>query len=316
MASELERIPYKKLGFSTASALTELWAPGHRLAELSLLRKGKRNSNYRIRLEHSSHPYVLRIYADPNHGAKNEYGIHTRLRGVVPMPELLFSGTLPEIFPYSYAIFEFVQGRTLDEQLESGLQTPDALFEEIGENLARVHEIKYPEVAFLDEHLNLAQKLPPLDTWYDLFLSKRTRRRLGAERSDQVIAYVKQNAHLMQQLEREIGLVHGDFRPENLVIRANKLVAIIDWEFAMAGHLSSDLGQFIRKERWASQTIECSFIRGYQRGRHTELPSNWRTLARFRDLANLLQLMDTEEERPRQFAHLTTLIDRSLNSDE
>jgi|GEM_PF-5354005 len=51
----------------------------------------------------------------------------------------------------------------------------------------------------------------------------------------------EKHKHLVDEVEFEPVLVHEDFRPGNLIVKDNKIEAVIDWERALVGHNEYDL---------------------------------------------------------------------------
>jgi aminoglycoside phosphotransferase (APT) family kinase protein len=306
----MERLPYIAIDQAAVARLFRRWEPGRTAEEFALLPKGRRNTNYRVTSGRDR--YLLRLYAAVDDGWQKERPLYAHLRNLLPLPKLLHAEFDRALFPTPFAIFEFVEGETLDNLRAHGDALPPALFEEIGGCLARLHERKYSKVGFLDRNLEVAEELPPLASWYNLFMA-RAAQRLGSEGVDRVRAYVAERAPMLREIERAVTLVHGDFRPENLLVRDGKLAAILDWEFAMAGHSCSDLGQFVRDAELISGAPESHFVEGHQRAAGRALPANWKQLGRLLDLVNLLQMLDGHDERPHQYAGLKHLIMRTLN---
>jgi aminoglycoside phosphotransferase (APT) family kinase protein len=86
-------------------------------------------------------------------------------------------------------------------------------------------------------------------------------------------------------------LVHGDFRPANLLVAEGEIVGVIDWEFARLGDFHDDLGWYLTPNYAADHFIPgqweaADFLRYYAdvRGVDIDLPvlDFWRRMASFR----------------------------------
>jgi aminoglycoside phosphotransferase (APT) family kinase protein len=92
-------------------------------------------------------------------------------------------------------------------------------------------------------------------------------------------------------------LVHGDFNSRNILVRRHaqawSVAAVLDWEFAFAGPVYCDIGNFLRYERAAQPRFEPFFSRGCRDG-GVDLRVNWLMAARMADLPALCDLLARE----------------------
>lgn len=230
-----ERLAYFELDRQTATKVIARWT-NRAVAELDLMPNGRRNSNYRVALVGTSSRYLLRVYADGGNGWIVERAATELLRGSVPVPMCHFAAFEPALLERPVAVYDFVEGQSLDSILSTSTPPPVDLVATIGQCLAKIHSRAYDRVGFLDEHLDLATNLPPFREWYDMFLGERAVMRLGAQLASRVRDYVVQHATVVDEIADDITFVHGDFRPQNILAAPRALLAIIDWEGAMAGH--------------------------------------------------------------------------------
>lgn len=86
--------------------------------------------------------------------------------------------------------------------------------------------------------------------------------------------------------------MHCDFGMRNLLVRPEqgkwKVVALLDWEFAVAGSPVIDVGHFLRYELSDRPLLEQHFSRSF-RNAGGKLPDDWRQLSRIVDLSALLE---------------------------
>jgi hypothetical protein len=89
-------------------------------------------------------------------------------------------------------------------------------------------------------------------------------------------------------------IAHGDLNSVNLLVRKVegtwRVVAILDWEFAFAGPIHCDVGNFLRYERKSRPRFEPWFSRGLVDG-GVVLEHDWWAIARLVDLVSLCDLL-------------------------
>ena len=306
--------PYYRLDKRTATQIMKRLTEHNAVETLELLTDGKRNTNYKVTMTNGKRPYLLRIYCNADDIWRNEFAIYHALKETLPLPEIYDSDYNSSLLDRPFAIVEYIPGQTLAQVVADthNFSNP-ALFAALGERLACLHQTHYDRVGFLDHRLEVTQPLPPLQTWYQMFLSEQTERKLGQRRVQTIQRIVETMTPVFEEMEQAIRLVHGDFRPTNILVNDNGTYTIIDWEFCMAGHPIADIGQFLRYKEQVSPEHEQRFIESYQRASSYQLPPDYNTIARLRDLVNLLQMLTIKEKLPYKDHDLTRLIDTTLN---
>jgi aminoglycoside phosphotransferase (APT) family kinase protein len=302
-----ERSPFVDIDTAALAALIRLWAPDSRVTRCELIARGGRNTNYRIAIEGQRTEFVMRIYAFELDAWRKEQALHRLLADAVPSPCVVYSGFEPSVFPQPVTVFEYIEGESLRDGLVAGRAPATSLLRRLGGSLAHIHAHPYDRTGSLDENLRVVDDLPPFEDWIDLFLNARARARLGADVVTRYQAYVRDSGSELARIASWTTLVHGDFRPTNVLVRGDDLVAVIDWEFSFADHPFSDLGQMIR-HGWMSSAMEEGFVKAYNEVSASPLPGDWKKLARLRDSINLLQLIGGKNDRPRMYEDLRRLI--------
>lgn len=306
MDSKWERvIPYIELNEEAAEKMMSPINPGEKIQKISLIKRGLRNSNYRI--EYQNKKFLLRVYGVDDDWWKKEKVIYNHVSKKVRVPNLYYLGEEYSIRNKPYAIFEYVEGPTLDEYLQNENYDKNVI-REIGKNLAFVHETPYNEIGFFEDSLVVTTKLPPLREWFDLFLTGNTERKLGIELSDQVRKYIEKNENNIKRIEERISFVHNDFRPINIIINDNRPY-IIDWECSMAGHVFGDIGQFLRIKDQITEKTEKLFIDSYNTTIKNKLPEDYKELAKLRDLVNPLQMLNSKHDLHNKDRDLINIIE-------
>lgn len=301
-----ERIlPFVALERATVERLVRQCLPDLRVAAATPLGEGLRGSNYRVRTDRGDE-FLLKFFPPGDEPWRKEAELQHVLQDEVPFPRLAGAGESADPAG-SFALYVWLPGSSLQRALQAGLMLSAELLENIGRAAAAIHRHRAGAVGFLDGRLGVAQTLPSLLSWYDLFLTPLAQERLGAELCAGVRRAVAAGRERLEELDRVPALVHGDLRPANILVREGKLVAFADWEFAMAGHPLADVGQLFRGAG-LGPALERAFERGYDGVPGMQLPQGWQQLSRLRDLANLLQMIGAPGAHPRREEGLRALI--------
>jgi aminoglycoside phosphotransferase (APT) family kinase protein len=201
---------------------------------------------------------VVRIYARSPERAAVDASLLRLLRGVVPVPEVV-EFRPPEGDQPPVLVTRFCGGTQLDELLAAGVS--DSAAATIGTHLGQllgtlsgIPQLRLGE--FADADLTLADADLPTDL-LDWAGHYRDTGRLGswADRDWEALQHLVKDAQdVLDQVWHEsprVVLVHSDFNPKNIRVDPDSLavVALLDWEFAHAGSVYTDVGNFTRFER-------------------------------------------------------------------
>lgn len=197
---------------------------------------------------------VVRIYPPGlvGHPPEVDAALLRLVRGLVPVPDVL------EIRPVSdqepgLLVTALVPGRRGDELIGD---LDDASFEALGRSLGAVAGTLagMPFLAageFVDEALAVrpfAGAAEGLPGWVASHCH-----RLFRFTPDELAGLTEIAEHAQDLLDRvdRISLVHSDFNPKNVLVDPDTLAvtALVDWEFAHAGHPFTDLGNLMRFDR-------------------------------------------------------------------
>ncbi len=295
-----------------ANKLIRAYKPEYSVEEIERFTGGKSTSNYKLKIEGLDLELVLKIYPRNNDVCEKEFAIFNKVREYVPVSHIYYVNTEKTIIDKNYCIMEYLDGTTLDEYIEKGNRFSEELAEEIGEKLALIHQTEYDMEGLLDNKLNLTEGLPQILTWYEYFLNGKAGKRLEMSTINKINKFLENNNKLLLQMTNRSVLAHGDFRPANLMIKEDKLIGILDWEFSLSVPCYFDIGQFLRVEKYVSNEVKSSFIKGYNNIAKYPVTELWYKLAKLMDLANLLSLLDSEEDKPNLHSSMKKLIDDSL----
>lgn len=296
--------------------------PGHTAVDIRPLADGFRNANFRIQLDLRPETFVLRVYEHAASICRKEVDLLNRIGHSVPVPEVLYAepGGMDEIPPF--ALFRYVEGIAFRDLKRTG--DARSIFQaayDAGRTLAAIGRITFRKPGWIGPGPNvtapLLEGINPGPRFVDLCLaSSHVRQRLKPKLRNRISALVWSCARELASLDDESQLVHGDFSGRNLLVRkvgaSWTVAAVLDWEFAVAGSPLSDVGHFLRYERWSHPTVEPHFSSGYlQAG--GRLPRDWRRWARVVDLVALCESLTHEALPGPTVAELIELVSATVD---
>ncbi len=220
--------------------------------------------------EDSDEPVVVRLFPpeeDPDR-IRAHAAVLRLVNGLVPVP-----GVLDIVFGDPAAgrpgmlMTEFVAGRRADLVLptldDDDLGLVARRLVEVAADLAGMPFLSAG--TFIGPELHLEEfrgpegrPLTDLADWVDLhahvFGTWSRQERVG-------LADVADRAQDLLDASGRIALAHSDFNPKNLLLDDNLgIAAVVDWEYAHAGHPFTDLGNLLRFERapgFAEPALRC-----------------------------------------------------------
>jgi aminoglycoside phosphotransferase (APT) family kinase protein len=274
------------------------------------------NRNYRVRIGRDD--VVLRFYDRAPMACAKEATILRLVSGVARVPALLYAAT--DAVPTPFAVLEFVEGISFRDLKRRGDQ--DALANaayDAGRQLAAINSVLVdPDILGapdIDPALLAGSNVNARLIEYFL-ASPVLRARLSGAEVDRINRFAWSRDELLLPYTSSRSLAHGDFNSPNILVRprdgAWSVAAILDWEFAFAGHAFYDIGNFLRYDRPNAPRVEPSFSRGLLDGDLT-LPPEWRTMARLADLGALCELLTRSEVPDNVVAEIRTLVLATLD---
>lgn len=285
------------------------------IIEVTPISEGCRTTNYIIQTSECKNKYVLKIFFSTDQSYKREIQLLTKLKECksIPVSKIYIVSRSDLIQNKEYAIYEYMEGVTLGQAIKDGYIVEERFIREVAKTLTMIHKHKFDKVGFLDEDLNVKESVPPLKIWYEKFIGERAKQRLGKSIINKISNIVKKYEKVLEKLDEEISLVHGDFQGTNILIKNGKLSGILDWEFAMAGHPLADIGQFFRYEEYFNINLLKVFENEYNKNSDYKLEKDWYKISKLRDLINLIQLIDGEENMPNKYANIKDIIINDIN---
>lgn len=291
--------------------------PGKRVISAERIGIGLSNSNYKIHLEGSVEPYVVRFFRRGSEIADKELAIAQLVRQTVQVADFLYSDTSCSRFDKSWAVLEWKEGFLLRDVFRNG--TPQDITSaavSVGSVLANIHNYHFSESGFFGNDLKITQ---PFRMGSDQFLSlmepflfhNQCGKWLGEELTQAVWSFCKTYAPLLSESSETPVLVHSDFNGLNILMfhgpTGCSVSSILDWEEAFSWSRYADIGNMLRYEEDGS-LFEEHFIRAYQEQGMT-LEDNWKLLSKLEDLVALCDMLNNSTmDTPNRMQDLQRLI--------
>jgi aminoglycoside phosphotransferase (APT) family kinase protein len=206
---------------------------------VSALTAGLMNRVFRITTT-SGREYVLRVrtfqHAEYGQEFAAERFAYPLIESLgVEVPKLIFADADSNKYGYPYAIFEFVEGRTLDDMFSDSSvtqQTKCKLFEQLGRVLGRLHSVRGPGYGTLRRVDHSRDQV--LLFWGNLFTNEADRLSLidstfAQDFRKAVERWLETLASMEPTLQNPC-LVHGDVHGKNILVTPTGKLILIDWE--------------------------------------------------------------------------------------
>ncbi len=224
------------------------------IAAIELLAGGRSNLTYLLRLgeNESERRIVLRRpplgHVLPTaHDMRREHTVLSALAGSeVPVPAPLALCADEDVIGAPFYLMEYVEGRVLrtpDDAVDVTAAQARALSERLAEALAAIHLVDAPAAGLGEFGRPQGYMMRQLRRWGRQWEASHQADTGG--RTDE--AYDRLVKRLGERLpgDGRGGLVHGDFRLDNALVRLlpePKIAAVVDWEMSTLGDPLSDLG--------------------------------------------------------------------------
>lgn len=145
------------------ATLTDLIQPvlsGRRVVTAELLAGGLANTIYKISIDRSDQPLVLRLYTRDAAACQKDVDLHDLIHRRVPIPHLLYADPAAEQYDVPYAVTSFVHGTLLNELLkrvdDDTLRQAGAA---VGAVRATMDQFTFDQPGFFGPQLRIAQPL-------------------------------------------------------------------------------------------------------------------------------------------------------------
>ncbi|OPA78651.1 aminoglycoside phosphotransferase [Paenibacillus selenitireducens] len=295
--------------------------PGKRVIAAERLGTGFSNSNYKIHLEGSAKPYVVRVFRGKGEVADKELAITQLVRQTVPVADFIYVDTSLSTFDKPWAVLEWKEGFLLRDVFKNGTAKDIAsAADSVGSILANIHGYTFPESGFFGKDLEISH---PYSMYGEHFLSfieqslfyNECGKWLGEELTNALWSFCQTNSSLLSENKETPVLVHSDFNGLNILMQHGptgcSVSAVLDWEFAFSWRRHADIANMLRYEDDGS-IFEKHFIQAYQE-QGVVLEDNWRLLSKLEDLVALCDMLNHSTiDTPNRVRDLQRLIARTV----
>ena len=208
---------------------------------------GQSNPTYKLLTPARS--YVMRSKPGPQakllpsaHAIEREFTVMKALAGsAVPVPQMLALCEDEAVIGRAFYVMEFIEGRVLWDQSLPGLANAEraAIYDEMNRVIAALHKVDFEAAGLADYGKPGNYFERQIGRWSKQYLASVTG---PNEAMDRLIEWLPQHIPASARDAREVAIVHGDFRLDNLVFHPSepRVLAVLDWELSTLGHPLAD----------------------------------------------------------------------------
>jgi aminoglycoside phosphotransferase (APT) family kinase protein len=255
---------------------------------------GNINRIFEIKLKNKKE-LILRLFNE-DWKAEKEFFVYSLIakNSDIPIPEAYFTDTSKKILPSAYSIMSKIRGEKID--INYLKYKNKNLFQEAGEILAKLHEIKFSSFGWIME----SGVKPKFKTWKEFALNDIYSKLKKIEKisevkklSGRINSFIENNSRILE-IKEIPSLLHKDYHCSHIITDKNHVTGIIDVEWAIAGHNEND---FTKLESWAFQKIKDirdSFFKGYLK--YGEISPAYIERKKFYELWHLISMINISQE--------------------
>ncbi|PZP28058.1 MAG: phosphotransferase family protein [Roseateles depolymerans] len=193
--------------------------------------------------------YVMRSKPGPAakllpsaHAIEREFQVMRALAGTaVPVPQMLALCEDESIIGRAFYVMSFMSGRVLWDQSLPGMSQADraAHYDEMNRVIAALHQVDFQALGLGGYGKPGSYFERQIGRWSKQYLASVTG---PNEAMDSLIEWLPAHIPASARDEREVSIVHGDYRLDNLVFHPTepRVIAVLDWELSTLGHPLAD----------------------------------------------------------------------------
>lgn len=234
------------------SAALEQWLAGHLPGfagplEVLQFKGGQSNPTYLLRTPGAS--YVMRSKPGPvsrllpsAHAIEREFRVMQALESTaVPVARMLLLCEDEAVIGRAFYLMEYVQGRVLWDQALPGMDVRQrgAHYDEMNRVIANLHQLQ-PQALGLSDYGKPGNYFErQIARWSRQYAASMTE---PIAEMDRLMEWLPTHMPEGARDEREVSIVHGDFRLDNLIFHPTepRVLAVLDWELSTLGHPLAD----------------------------------------------------------------------------
>ncbi|HMR71229.1 MAG TPA: phosphotransferase [Rubrivivax sp.] len=176
------------------------------------------------------------------HAIEREYRVMRALADHgVPVARMALLCEDESVIGRAFYIMEYVDGRVLWEQSLPGMTPAErgAIYDEMNRVIAALHRVDVAAAGLADYGRPGNYFDRQIGRWSKQYRASENE---GIEAMDALIAWLPANVPAGARDEREVAVVHGDFRLDNLIFHPSqpRVLAVLDWELSTLGHPLAD----------------------------------------------------------------------------
>ncbi|MGR3802344.1 phosphotransferase family protein [Marinibacterium profundimaris] len=242
---------------------------------------GQSNPTFLLRTPASN--YVLRrkppgVLLKSAHAVDREYRVQKALAGTdVPVARMHLLCEDDNVIGSAFYVMDHVPGRNFDDPRMDGADnaTRAAVIDDMNRVLAALHDVDVDAVGLSD--------YGPPGNYYERQIGRWSKQYRASETAviPEMDRLIDALAEAMPEDDGQRGLVHGDYRIDNMIFDAKEPLcrAVLDWELSTIGHPYADLAAVIMQWRMPAGT-EGRGLAGIDRAA-LGLPSDEQFVARY-----------------------------------
>ena len=204
-------------------------------------------SNITFKIFDDDNSYVLRRPPYGNklesaHNMSREFKIIAELsKNNLKVPKPIFLYTEKEITEDDFYIMEYIEGKTISDNIEAELLSNDekqTISNSFIKTIADIHnfDVVNSKLEDLGKHQGYVER--QLNRWTKQFEAQKVR---NIDELDYATELLFKNIPKQQK----ISIVHGDYRLDNVRVNNGSVAAVVDWELCTIGDPLADLGTII-----------------------------------------------------------------------
>ena len=193
--------------------------------------------------------YVMRAKPGPvakllpsAHAIEREFRVMNALQGTdVPVARMFLLCEDEAVIGRAFYVMEFVAGRVLWDQSLPGFSREQrgAIYEEMNRVIAALHSVDVAAVGLANYGKPGNYFERQIGRWSKQYLASVTGQNPAM---DKLLEWLPAHIPASARDEREVSIVHGDFRMDNLMFHPDepRVIAVLDWELSTIGHPLAD----------------------------------------------------------------------------
>ncbi|WP_418320427.1 phosphotransferase [Piscinibacter sakaiensis] len=206
-------------------------------------------SNPTFKLVCGDRSFVMRTKPGPKakllpsaHAIEREYRVMQALQSTeVPVPGMHLLCEDESVIGRAFYLMDMVDGRVLWDQALPGManQERSAIYDEMNRVIAALHRVDVAAVGLSDYGRPGNYFERQIGRWSKQYQASVTEPIAAME---ELMAWLPANIPASARDERQVGIVHGDYRLDNLIFHPDepRVLAVLDWELSTIGHPLAD----------------------------------------------------------------------------